>query len=131
MIDALGKPTGAFARARTLAFVLLGLLLALFIAWHARHYRAPTAVLASAVAVAPWLLALRPLVRGRPDAYLGGLMLTTPYLGYALMELVANPGARAIAAVTMFVSFALAVAFTACLRFSRRAAAAPTSQTAL
>ena len=80
--------------------------------------------------MAPWLLALRPLVRGRPDAYLGALLLTTPYLGYGLMELVANPGARAMAAATVFVSFALAVGFTACLRLSRRAAAAPTSQTA-
>ena len=130
MNDALSKPAGAFGQARAITFLLLGSLLALLIAWHARHYSAPTAWLASAVAVAPWLLALRPLLRGRPDAYRGGLMLTTPYLGYALMELVANPGARAIAATTVFVSFSLAVAFTACLRFSRRAAAAPTSRTA-
>ena len=130
MNGALGRPAGALRSARAVAFALLAVLVALFIVWHARHYSAPTALLAIAFGLAPWLLALRPLLRGRPDAYLGALMLTTPYLGYALMELVANPGARAIAAATVFVSFALAVSLTACLRLSRRAAAAPTSRTA-
>ncbi len=120
----------ALSHARRIAFGLLGALIALFIAWHARHYTPSTALLAAALGVAPWLLALRPLVRGRPDAYLGGLMLTTPYLGYGLMELVANPGARRVATALVFVSFALAVAFTACLRLSRQAARAPTSRTA-
>ena len=124
------NPASALTRARAVAFALLALLLALFIVWHLRHYSAPTAALATALAVAPWLLARRALGRGRPDAYLGALMLTTPYLGYALMELVANPGARGVAGASVFVSFALAVAFTACLRLSRRAAAAPTSRTA-
>lgn len=120
----------ALARARALAFALIALLLALFAVWHVGRFSPATALLAIGLAVGPWLLAARALRRGRPDAYLGALLLTTPYLGYGLMEVVANPGARVFAAATVFVSFALAVALTACLRLSRLEARGPAARTA-
>jgi hypothetical protein len=113
-------------RARALALVLLALMLGEFVGWHVLRFSAGTALIASLVAVAPWL----PLVRGiwqiRGNACLGGMLLTTPYMGYALMEIVANPGARRFAAPAAFLALGLSVALVALLRISRRRAPAPT-----
>jgi uncharacterized membrane protein len=111
--------------ARTLALTLLATLLALFVTWHAVRFSAPTALLAATLAVLPWLPLLPGLVRRRANTQVLGLLLTTPYLGYGLMEVLANPGARAFAAATVLVAFALAVALVANLRLNRPAAAAP------
>ncbi len=120
------RPAGALRAARTLVLVLLALMLGNFVLWHALRFSAPTALIASTLAVAPWLFALPGVWRAQPNACLGALLLTTPYLGYGLMEVIANPGARMFAAATVFGAFALAVAAVALLRLSRRRAAAPT-----
>ena len=110
-------------RARAAVFGLALALIAVFVAWHCARFSAPTAALISSLGAAPWLALAPRLARGSADAHLLGLLLTTPYLGYALMEVLANPGARPFAAATLFIAFALAVALVAGLRLSRRAAA--------
>jgi uncharacterized membrane protein len=116
---------GPVSTARAVVLALVALLCTVFVLWHARRFSADTALLVSVLGVAPWLLAVRGLWNRRRQAYAGGLLLTTPYLGYALMEVVANPGARVYAATTLLTAFALAVALVAFLRVSRRTAAAP------
>jgi uncharacterized membrane protein len=123
---AAARPAPDAVRAvRALALVLLAALGAVFVYWHVLRLSPHAALLASALGVAPWLLLVRGLWRGSARAYVGALLLTTPYLGYGLMEVIANPGARRYAATMLFVAFALAVALVAFLRVSRRAAAAP------
>ena len=116
----------ALVAVRALVLALTVALLGIFVLWHVIRFSAPTALLASTLGVVPWLLTIPAFRRGTPNVYLGALLLTTPYLGYALMEILANPGARTFAAATLFVSFALAVVLVAALRISRRRAAAPT-----
>jgi uncharacterized membrane protein len=116
----------ALGVARALVLALTVALLGIFVLWHLARFSGQTALIACTLAVGPWLLAIPAFRRGAPEVYLGALLLTTPYLGYALMEVLANPGARPFAAATVFVSFALAVALVAALRISRRRAAAPT-----
>jgi uncharacterized membrane protein len=116
----------AARRARAVVLLLVVLLCGWFVLWHLARFSRGTALLAGAAGVLPWLLLAGGLVRGRPQACLAALLLTTPYLGYGLMEVLANPGARAYAATLVFLSFALAVAAIACLRLTRRRAPAPT-----
>jgi len=123
-------PRHAARRARALVLALLALLLGIFVTWHLKRFSRGTALIACALAVLPWLPLLGGLWSGRRRACLGGMLLTTPYIGYGLMEVIANPGARRYAAALVFVGFALAVALVALARLSRPAAAAPTSRTA-
>ncbi len=120
MIDAVR----ARAATRAVALGALAALLAVFIAWHVARFSAATAGLACGLGVAPWLALAPGLWRGDPKRLTVGLLLTTPYLGYGLMEVLANPGARGFAAATVLLAFALAVALAAALRVSRPAAAA-------
>jgi uncharacterized membrane protein len=120
------RNAGAVVLVRALAFVLLLALLTVFVIWHNERFSPRTALIAGAVGVAPWLLAARGLWRGGRDSYLAALLLTTPYLCYGLMEVLANPGARGYAGATVGLAFALAVALVACLRVNRPTAAAPT-----
>jgi uncharacterized membrane protein len=115
--------------ARALALAPLGALLAIFIVWHVARFSPRTALLASLLAMLPWLPLLPGLWRARRRAQTLGLLLTTPYLGYGLMEVLANPGARAFAATTVLLAFATAVALAACQRLSPEAAAAPRERT--
>jgi len=112
------------ARAATLA--LAGLLCALFVRWHAARHGAPTAALAAVLGVAPWLALAPGLWRGDRRRYLAATLLTTPYLGYGLMEVLANPGARAYAGALVLLAFAVFIAALAFLRLSRPSTAAPT-----
>jgi uncharacterized membrane protein len=113
------------ALARTLALALLAALLTLFVVWHAARFSARTALLAGTLAVLPWLPVIPGLYRRRAKTQVLALLLTTPYLGYGLMEVLANPGARVYAAATVFLAFALALALVANLRLNRPAAAIP------
>ncbi len=117
---------GPLTAARGIALALVAVLCAVFVYWHARRFSAPAAWLMSALGVVPWLLAVRGLWRGKRRVYDGALLLTTPYLGYGLTDVIANPGARVYAAITLLTAFALAVALVAFVRLSRRTAAAPT-----
>jgi phosphoglycerol transferase MdoB-like AlkP superfamily enzyme len=114
----------ALGAARAVVAGLVVLLCALFVLWHAARFSAPTALLAGALGVAPWLAIGPSLWRGRRQAV--ATLLTAPYLGYGLMELLANPGARPWAAALVLSACALFVALIASLRLNRRSAAAPT-----
>jgi uncharacterized membrane protein len=95
------------------------LLLAELATWVFLRYRPGTAALLFGVGAAPWLLLLPRLARGDRRATLWAVLLTSPYLAYGLMEILANPGAKAWAAGAVFLSFALFVAAIGHLRLSR------------
>jgi uncharacterized membrane protein len=116
--------------ARNAAAVLIALLCALFVCWHAARYSAPTAALASALGVTPWLAIGPSLWRGSRHGLVAATLLTVPYLGYGLMEVLANPGVRLYAGALVLLAFALFVALLACLRVNRPSAAAPSGRTA-
>ena len=115
----------AARRARGLVFALLAALAGVLVAWHALRFTPPTAALLLLLALAPWLWPLRGLLSGDRRTYAASTLLTLPYLAYGLMEVLANPGARAYAGATVFLSFALFVALVAFLRLSRPTARAP------
>ena len=117
-------------RVRAAVLVLLTALLAVLVAWHAVRYAPGPASVAIAFAVLPWAAPLRGLLAGRRRTYAIASLLAIPYLGYGLMEVLANPGARGYAGATVFLSFALFVALVAYLRVSRPAPPAPSARTA-
>ncbi len=120
----------ALRAARSAAGALVVGLCALFVCWHAARYSAHTAVLAAALGVTPWLAIGPGLWRGERQRQVAATLLTVPYLGYGLMEVLANPGARRYAGALVLLAFALFVALLACLRLSRPSAAAPSARTA-
>ena len=126
MTDAAVPASAAARRARNLVLALLAALCAVLVAWHAQRFTPPTAALLLALALAPWLWPLRGLLAGSRRTYAASTLLTLPYLAYGLMEVLANPGARAYAGATVFLAFALFVALVAFLRLSRPPAPAPT-----
>jgi len=111
--------------ARGAVVTLVGVLCALFAAWHIARYRAPTAALACALGIIPWLALLPGLWRGDRQTHVAATLLTVPYLGYGLMEVLANPGARLYAGGLVLVAFAVFVALLASLRVIRPSTAAP------
>ncbi len=118
--------TAAALRAvRSAVGALIGLLCTVFVLWHGARYSAPTATLAGALGVAPWLAIAPGLWRGDRRRYLIATLLTAPYLAYGLMEVLANPGARRYAGTLVLLAFAVFVALLAFLRLSRPTTAAP------
>ncbi len=86
--------------------------------WHSLRLQPTGAVLAIAFTVGPWLV-LWPLVwRGNRRAHVLAAILAAPTLAYALMELLANPGAHTFAAITLFAAFAVFIGAAAWLRLS-------------
>ena len=116
--------------ARIAAVALVALLCAEFALWHVVRFSAPTAALVGALGVAPWFAIGPSLWRGDRARYAAATLLTTPYLGYGFMEMLANPGARAWAAALVLLAFAVFVALVVYLRLTRPAAAAPSARTA-
>jgi len=98
------------------------LLIAELGAWAFLRYRPQTAALLFTVGALPWLVLLPRLTRGDRRGALWAVLLTAPYLAYGLMEILANPGARALAAAQVLLSFAVFVASIAHLRLSRPSA---------
>ncbi|MEI6458654.1 MAG: DUF2069 domain-containing protein [Pseudomonadota bacterium] len=89
--------------------------------WAFLRYRPATAALMFCVGALPWLLLLPRLVRGDRRGALWAVLLTSPYIAYGLMEMLANPGARLWAALQVLLAFAVFVASIAHLRLSRPA----------
>ena len=112
--------------ARIAVAVLTGLLCLEFVCWHAARFSGPTAALAAALGVLPWLLVVGGLWRGDRRRYVAATLLVAPYIAYGSMELIANRGARAWATALAVLAVALFLALTAFLRLSRPRAAAPT-----
>lgn len=120
----------ATARARGVVLALVGMLCAVLVAWHVSRYSTPTALLASLVLVVPWALPLRGLLGGNRRTYALTTMIVPLYVAYALMEVLANPGARAYAGAVALLGFALFFALIAFLRVSRPDRPAPNGRTA-
>ncbi len=103
---------------RRLALALTLLLIAVLIGWHVARLSSTAALVACAITVGPWLLALPGLLAPRRRGYQAAAILTSPYIVYGLMETLANPGARGYAGATVRVAFALFVALVHALRAS-------------
>jgi uncharacterized membrane protein len=102
-----------------LVLVPLGALALSLALWHALRLAPASAALATFVLLAPWIALLPGLLARRQRAYGLGLLAVLPVLSYALMELVANPGARPYATATALSSLALFLALGVALRLSR------------
>ena len=117
--------SSAARRAQLAVALFESLLVADFVLWHPRRFSAPTAVLAIALGVLPWALMAPALWRGDRRRHVWATLLTAPYLGYGLMDVIANPGARTYAGALVLLACALFVALVAFLRLSRARAPAP------
>ena len=71
------------------------------------------------IAVLPLLAPLNGLVRGRRYTYAWATLFAIPYLAFALTELLANPQARWVAAMTLLLVFAWFCTMILYLRASR------------
>jgi uncharacterized membrane protein len=102
------------ARVRRLS---IGLWLALalsLLAWITAGY--PWVV--CAVAVLPLLAPLDGLIRGRRHTYAWATLFAVPYIAFALTELLANPRARWVAALSLLLVFGWFCAMVMYLRVS-------------
>jgi uncharacterized membrane protein len=71
------------------------------------------------IAVLPLLAPLNGLVRGRRYTYAWATLFAIPYLAFALTELLVNPQARWVAAMTLLLVFAWFCTMILYLRASR------------
>ncbi|HEX3603555.1 MAG TPA: DUF2069 domain-containing protein [Steroidobacteraceae bacterium] len=71
------------------------------------------------IAVLPLLAPLNGLVRGRRHTYAWATLFAIPYLAFALTELLANPQARWVAALSLLLVFAWFCTMILFLRASR------------
>jgi uncharacterized membrane protein len=85
------------------------------LAWPAVGYPWPMCVLAVLPLVAP----LNGLVRARRYTYAWATLFAIPYLAFAVTELLANPAARWVAAITLLLVFAWFCTMILFLRASR------------
>jgi uncharacterized membrane protein len=72
-----------------------------------------------ALAVLPLLAPLQGLVRGRRHTYAWATLFAVPYLAFALTELLVNPAARWVAAMSLLLVFAWFCTMILFLRASR------------
>jgi uncharacterized membrane protein len=72
------------------------------------------------LAVLPLLAPLSGLVRGQRYTFAWASLFTIPYLAFAVTELLANPGARIVAAVTLLLVFGWFCSLVLFLRLSRQ-----------
>ena len=85
------------------------------LAWMTVGYPWPICVFA----VLPLLAPLNGLVRGRRHTYAWATLFAIPYLAFALTELLANPAARWVAALSLLLVFAWFCTMILFLRASR------------
>jgi uncharacterized membrane protein len=85
------------------------------LAWILAGYPWPICV----IAVLPLLAPLRGLLRGTRYTYAWATLFAIPYLAFALTELLANPRARWVAAITLLLAFAWFCTMILFLRASR------------
>jgi uncharacterized membrane protein len=83
--------------------------------WMAVGYPWPICILA----VLPLLAPLNGLLRGRRHTYAWATLFAIPYLAFALTELLVNPAARWVAAMSLLLVFAWFCTMILFLRASR------------
>ena len=100
---------------RWLTIWLWGAIAASLLAWISVGYPWPFC----AAAVLPLLAPLNGLVRGRRYTYAWATMFAVPYLAFAVTELLVNPQARWVAALSLLLVFAWFCTLILFLRASR------------
>lgn len=103
------------AAARSLTIWLWIAVALSLLAWMMVGYPWPVCMLA----VLPLLAPLSGLVRGRRRTYAWATLFAVPYLAFAITELLANPAARWVAALSLLLVFAWFCAMILFLRASR------------
>lgn len=103
------------ATARALTIWLWGALALSLLSWIAVGYPWPIC----ALAVVPLLAPLHGLLRGRRHTYAWATLFAVPYLVFALTELLVNPAARWVAAVSLLLVFGWFCTMILFLRVSR------------
>jgi uncharacterized membrane protein len=104
--------------AESASSLTIGLWLALalsLLAWILVGYPWPICV----IAVLPLLAPLRGLLRGSCYTYAWATLFAVPYLAFAVTELLVNPQARWVAAISLLLVFAWFCAMILFLRASR------------
>jgi uncharacterized membrane protein len=106
----------SFARAARLLTIWLWVAVASsLLCWSAAGYPWPICL----IAVLPLAAPLNGLVRGRRHTYAWATLFAMPYLVFALTELLVNPAARWVAAVSLLLIFSWFCAMVLFLRASR------------
>jgi uncharacterized membrane protein len=101
--------------ARSLTIWLWTAVASSLLAWMMVGYPWPICVLA----VLPLLAPLNGLVRGRRHTYAWATLFAIPYLAFALTELLVNPAARWVAALSLLLVFGWFCSMILFLRASR------------
>lgn len=97
-------------------------LIAVLVLWRVMTGLSAADVVLIAALTLPLWVALPRLLAGNRRAYAWMTLAVTPFLVVAITEAVANPAARAWAALCLFVSFALFVLLVGYLRATRQQA---------
>ena len=114
-------PDSSLRNAHRAALGSLAALAAVLVLWHLARYSTGTAALSLGVTLAPLTLPLYGLLRGSRRACVLATLVVAPYLAYAIMEALANPGARSYAIATLGAASLLFLSLIAYLRVSRAA----------
>jgi uncharacterized membrane protein len=101
--------------ARSLSVWLMAAVASSLLAWMLVGYSWPICILA----VLPLLAPLNGLLRGRRYTYAWATLFAIPYLVFALTELLVNPAARWVAALSLLLVFGWFCAMIFFLRVSR------------
>ena len=101
--------------ARALTIWLWAALALSLLGWITAGYPWPICVLA----VVPLLAPLHGLIRGRRHTYAWATLFAVPYLAFSLTELLVNPAARWVAAMSLLFVFAWFCTMILFLRVSR------------
>jgi uncharacterized membrane protein len=101
--------------ARSLVIGLWVAVVLSLLAWMLAGYPWPTCILAALPLLAP----LSGLIRGRRHTYAWATLFAIPYLVFALTELLVNPAARWVAAMSLLLIFAWFCTMILFLRVSR------------
>jgi uncharacterized membrane protein len=104
----------AARRARVLTIVLWAAVALSLLAWTGAGYPWPIC----AIAVAPLLVPLNGLLRGRRYTYTWATLFTIPYIMFAITELLVNPAARWVASISLLLVFGWFCALVLFLRAS-------------
>ncbi len=102
-----------------MALASVAALAGVLVLWHLRRFSAGTAAFALGVTLPPLALPLYGLLRGSRRACVLSTLLVAPYLAYAIMETLANPGARSYAIATLGATSLLFLSLIAFLRVWR------------
>jgi uncharacterized membrane protein len=105
----------SLAIARSLTIWLWAAVVLSLLAWILAGYPWPICL----IAALPLLVPLSGLVRGRRHTYAWATLFAIPYLAFALTELLVNPAARWVAAMSLLLVFGWFCTMILFLRVSR------------